>query len=137
MYICMYDWVNLLYSRKLIEHCKPTIMEKIKIIFLKKEALKIELPYNPAIPLLDVYPPPLPTKQTPMLPSVCYSKPLPQWSLPWLPTGMGLFSFFFFAVELYEFVYYGDYTVSCIIWNCFLPFCKLSFLFLFFCFCFF
>jgi len=35
MYICMYDWITLLYSRKLTEHCKPTIMEKIKIIFEK------------------------------------------------------------------------------------------------------
>ena len=32
MYTCMCDWVTLLYSRKLAEHCKPTIMEKIKII---------------------------------------------------------------------------------------------------------
>ena len=32
MSICMCDWVTLLYSRKLTEHCKPTIMEKIKII---------------------------------------------------------------------------------------------------------
>ena len=36
MYICMRDWVALLYSRKLTEHCKPTIMEKIKIILKKK-----------------------------------------------------------------------------------------------------
>ena len=28
IYICMYDWVTLLYSRKLTEHSKPTIMEK-------------------------------------------------------------------------------------------------------------
>ena len=28
----MCDWVTLLYSRKLTDHCKPTIMEKIKII---------------------------------------------------------------------------------------------------------
>ena len=28
----MCDWVTLLYSRKLTEHCKSTIMEKIKII---------------------------------------------------------------------------------------------------------
>ena len=28
----MCDWVTLLYSRKLTEHCKPAIMEKIKII---------------------------------------------------------------------------------------------------------
>ena len=38
MYICMCDWVALLYSRKLTEHCKPTIMEKIKIV--KKETIK-------------------------------------------------------------------------------------------------
>ena len=31
-FICMYDRVFLLYSEKLTEHCKPTIMEKIKII---------------------------------------------------------------------------------------------------------
>ena len=28
----MYDWVTLLFSRKLTKHCKSTIMEKIKII---------------------------------------------------------------------------------------------------------
>ena len=28
----MCNWVILLYSRKLTEHCKPAIMEKIKII---------------------------------------------------------------------------------------------------------
>ena len=28
MYTCMCDWVTLLYSRKLTEHCKPAIMEK-------------------------------------------------------------------------------------------------------------
>ena len=32
MYICMCDWLALLYSRKLTEHCKSAIMEKIKII---------------------------------------------------------------------------------------------------------
>ena len=31
VYICMCDWVPLLYCRKLTEHCKPAIMEKIKI----------------------------------------------------------------------------------------------------------
>ena len=36
MYVCTYAWVTVLYRRKLTEHCKPTIMEKIKII-LKKE----------------------------------------------------------------------------------------------------
>ena len=30
MYTCMCDWVTLLYSRKLAEHCKPAIMEKNK-----------------------------------------------------------------------------------------------------------
>ena len=38
MYICMCDWVTLLYSRKLTEHGKPTIIEKIKII--KKKNLE-------------------------------------------------------------------------------------------------
>ena len=28
MYTCMCNWVTMLYSRKLIEHCKPAIMEK-------------------------------------------------------------------------------------------------------------
>jgi len=32
MYLCVCDWVTLLYSRKLAEHCKPAIIEKIKII---------------------------------------------------------------------------------------------------------
>ena len=32
MYTCVCDWVTLLYIRKLIEHCKPAIMDKIKII---------------------------------------------------------------------------------------------------------
>ena len=32
----MCDWVTLLCSRKLTEHCKSAIMEKIKII-IKKE----------------------------------------------------------------------------------------------------
>ena len=38
--VCMYgDWVALLYSGELTEHCKPAIMEKIKIIIkkIKKE----------------------------------------------------------------------------------------------------
>ena len=37
MYLCMYAWVILLYSRKLTEYCKPTIMEKIKTI-LKRDS---------------------------------------------------------------------------------------------------
>ena len=31
MYTCMCNWATLLYSRKFTEHCKPAIMEKIKI----------------------------------------------------------------------------------------------------------
>ena len=30
----------MLYSRKLTEHCKPAILEKIKIIILKKRLMK-------------------------------------------------------------------------------------------------
>ena len=37
MHICKCDWVTLLYRRKLTEHCKPAIMEKIKIIKKKKD----------------------------------------------------------------------------------------------------
>ena len=37
MYICMCDWVTLLYTRKLTEHCKQTIMEKIKNHLKKRE----------------------------------------------------------------------------------------------------
>ena len=37
MYTCICDWVILLYSRKLTEHCKPAIMEEIKIIIKKKK----------------------------------------------------------------------------------------------------
>ena len=33
----MSNWVILLYSRKLTAHCKPAIMEKIKIIINKKK----------------------------------------------------------------------------------------------------
>ena len=43
MYTCMCGWVNLLYSRKLSEHCKPAIMEKIKIIKLQKKKKKEKL----------------------------------------------------------------------------------------------
>ena len=32
MYTCMCDWVTLRYNRKSTEHCKPAMMEKIKII---------------------------------------------------------------------------------------------------------
>ena len=40
MYTCMCNWVTMLYSRKLTEHCKPAIMEKIKII-LKKSGVPV------------------------------------------------------------------------------------------------
>ena len=36
----MCDWVTLLYSRKLTEHCKPTIRKKIKIIKNLKKGKK-------------------------------------------------------------------------------------------------
>ena len=39
MYMCMCDWVTLLYGRKLTEHCKPTVMEKRKSIFKKLPGL--------------------------------------------------------------------------------------------------
>ena len=32
----MCDWVTLLRSRKLTEHCKPAIMQKIKVIIKNK-----------------------------------------------------------------------------------------------------
>ena len=36
----MSDWITLLYSRKLTEHCKLAIMEKIKIIIKKNSSQK-------------------------------------------------------------------------------------------------
>ena len=33
-------WDTLLYNRKLTEHCKPAIMEKIKIIINEKRRLQ-------------------------------------------------------------------------------------------------
>jgi len=38
MYTGMCDWVTLLYSRKLTEHCKPAIIEKVKIILKNVKA---------------------------------------------------------------------------------------------------
>ena len=35
----MYDWIPLLYSRKLTEYCKPTIMAKAKIIKKEKSSM--------------------------------------------------------------------------------------------------
>ena len=40
MYTRMCDRVTLLYSRKLTEHCKSAIMEKIKIIINEKKKKK-------------------------------------------------------------------------------------------------
>ena len=37
MYTRMCDWVTSLCSRKLTEHCKSVITEKIKIIIKKKK----------------------------------------------------------------------------------------------------
>ena len=36
----MYNWITMLYSRKLTEHCKPAIIKKIKNILLKNIVLK-------------------------------------------------------------------------------------------------
>ena len=38
MYTCMCNWVTMLYSRKLTEHCKPAIMEK-KSLYIKNEMI--------------------------------------------------------------------------------------------------
>ena len=38
----MCDWVTLMYSRKLTEHYKSAIMERIKIIKIKEKNLKIK-----------------------------------------------------------------------------------------------
>ena len=38
MYVCMCDWVTLLSSRKLTEHCKQAIMgKKNKVIVNRKK----------------------------------------------------------------------------------------------------
>jgi len=42
----MCDWVTLLYSRKLTEHCKPAIAGKIKIIIKFKKEKKKERTYS-------------------------------------------------------------------------------------------
>ena len=47
MYICMCDWVTLLYSRKLTEHCKWAIMEKNKNYLKKKSICKNQLRVPP------------------------------------------------------------------------------------------
>ena len=36
MYTYMFNWVAMLCSRKLAEHCKPGIMEKNKNHYIKK-----------------------------------------------------------------------------------------------------
>ena len=52
IYICMCDWVTLLYRRKLTEHCKPAIMEKIQIIKKKKKIAGMKNPVHFQIPQL-------------------------------------------------------------------------------------
>ena len=42
--VCVCDWVTLLYSRKLTEHGKPAIIEKIKIIQKFKNKIKVIQP---------------------------------------------------------------------------------------------
>ena len=37
MCTCLCNWVTMLYSRKLTDHCKPVIMEKNKNDFYKKK----------------------------------------------------------------------------------------------------
>ena len=41
MYTYMCNWVTMLYSRKLTEHCKPAIMERIKNHYIKNKKIKI------------------------------------------------------------------------------------------------
>ena len=55
MYTCMCDWVTLLCSRKLTEHCKSAMMEKVKIIIKKKSQNKKTQTLPP--PLLPTPPP--------------------------------------------------------------------------------
>ena len=40
--MCICDWVTLLYSRTLTEHCKPAIMEKNKNHYKKKTGVKVK-----------------------------------------------------------------------------------------------
>ena len=43
IYTCLCNWVSVLYSRKLTEHCKPAIMKKNNknIIYIKNKVLSI------------------------------------------------------------------------------------------------
>ena len=45
--VCMHDWITLLCSRKLTEHCKSAIMEK-KMLFKKtpKHSQKLKISYD-------------------------------------------------------------------------------------------
>ena len=45
MYTCMCNWITLLYSKRWTEHCKPHIMEKIKIIKKCKKYLEHSKPF--------------------------------------------------------------------------------------------
>ena len=40
--MCVCDWVTLLYSRKLTEHCKPAITEKIKNCLKNKKGVDLK-----------------------------------------------------------------------------------------------
>ena len=40
MYTCICNWVPMLYSRKLTEHCKPAVMEKNKKLYKNKKQNK-------------------------------------------------------------------------------------------------
>ena len=52
MYTCMCNWVTMLYSRKLTEHCKPAIIKKNHYIDLKKKRKEIIFPLKPPSPFL-------------------------------------------------------------------------------------
>ena len=35
--VCVWDWVSFLYSRKLAEHCKTTVMKNLKSLKMSKK----------------------------------------------------------------------------------------------------
>ena len=56
IYMCMCDWIAWLYSRKLAKHCKPAIMENIKIIWKQnktKNTVKSKVP-NDLVPVTSL-----------------------------------------------------------------------------------
>ena len=46
MYTCMCNWVTMLYSSKLTEHCKSAMMEKNNNHYIKKIKIIIKLSFN-------------------------------------------------------------------------------------------